>query len=310
MKRGIKTAFLMIASLGIILVSCSVPAKNESGIKVVASTTLVGDVVQQIGGNKISLTVLLPVGADPHNFEPRPQDAVAISEAQIIFLNGLELEHSLEPLITSNAKGPVIEVSQGIEVLPFNETAAQAATSQSHDHATGDPHTWMDPTLVKIWVANISSALSAADPDNAEYYKSNSQLYETQLTELDAWIQIEVASIPAAHRKLVTDHESLGYFSHRYGFELVGLVVPSLSSSASPSAQELATLEDTILTQGVPAILVDTTVNPSLSQQVAKDTNIKIISIYNGSLGDTESGVTSYIKFMRANVQAIVDGLK
>jgi manganese/iron transport system substrate-binding protein len=168
----------------------------------------------------------------------------------------------------------------------------------------------MDPNLVIIWVNNINSALAKADPANTQYYDQNSKSYIGKLMDLDQWVRTEVATIPEGQRKLVTDHESFGYFAHRYGFEIVGLVVASLSTNASPSAQELAALEDTIRKQSVHAIFVDSTVNPALSQQVAQDTGVRIITIHNGSLGNEKSGFNTYLDFMRFNVQAIVDGLK
>lgn len=310
-KRRVITLLLLV--IGLMSTGCASQNNPASKLRVVASTTLVGDVVKQIGGDRISLTVLLPIGADPHTFEPRPQDAAAISDAQIIFLNGLELEHSLEPVIQSNATGKIIEVSNGIEVLPFNENQSEINTApagENHNHAAGDPHTWMDPTLVMIWAQNIAAALSESDATNAGYYEANSKAYISELSDLDEWIKTEVAAIPVEQRKLVTDHEAFGYFAHRYGFEVIGLVVASLSTSASPSALEIAALEDTIRQQGVPAIFVDSTANPVLAQQVAQDTSVKLVTIYSGSLGDVNSGIASYIEFMKTNVLAIVDGLK
>lgn len=297
---------LLLISL---LTSCAVQSTSESTgkINIVASTTLVGDVVKQIGGDRINLTVLIPVGADPHTFEPRPQDVAAISEAQIIFLNGLELEHSLEPVLEANAQGEIIEVSQGIEVLPFE---GHDQEESDHEHAVGDPHTWMDPNNVMVWVNNISTALSESDSENAAYYQDNATVYAQQLVDLDNWIKAKVEEIPQQNRKMVTDHESFGYFISRYGFERVGLVVSSLSTNASPSAQELAALEDSIRAQSVPAIFVGSTVNPALAEQVAQDTGIKLLKLYTGSLSEQEGPAGNYLDFMKTNVQTIVEGLK
>ena len=300
-------AILLIFSV----TGCSSTASGQTGIKVVASTTLVGDVVRQIGGDFISLTVLLPVGADPHTFEPRPQDVAAISDAQIIFLNGLELEHSLEPIIKSNAGGKIVEVSDGVEVIPYSgELAAAAGTSAVDTHAAGDPHTWMDPNAVMIWVDNISRALIELDPDHKADYEANAQAYLQQLRDLDAWIKEQVNTIPAENRILVTDHENMGYFVKRYGFTLAGLVVDSLSTGASPSAQELSQLEDTIRQQGVKAVFVGSTVNPALSEQVARDTGVKLVVINTESLGDANSDISSYILFIKKMVTQIVEGLQ
>lgn len=296
--------FLLLVSLS----ACSVPQTTPTGIKVVASTTMVGDVVSQIGGKHIQLTVLYPVGADPHTFEPRPQDVAAISEAKIIFLNGLELEHSLEGILDSNATGGIVEVSDGVEVLDYSEATQEG--EGTHGHAAGDPHTWMDPNLVKVWVNNIESALSTQDPTHADEYAANAANYLTQLSDLDSWIQTEVANIPVDSRKLVTDHENLGYFIHRYNFKLVGLMVDSLSTGSSPSAQDLAKLEDLIKQQGVKAIFIGSTINPNLTDQVASDTGTQVITINTESLGTPGSDTATYIQFIQKLVTAIVNGLK
>lgn len=312
MKKVNVFVITIIVISTLLLSACANVNAHGSEITVVASTTLVGDVVSQVGGDRIALTVLLPTGADPHTYEPRPQDAASISDAQIIFLNGLELEHSLESLIESNASGTIIEVSDGVEVLPFSE-AHEGETgdeAEGHEHAAGDPHTWMDPNLVMIWVNNITEALSSSDPSNASYYQENAASYISELRDLDEWINTTVAVIPIDNRKIVTDHESFGYFANRYHFEVVGLVVSSLSTSSSPSAQELADLENTIQQLNIPAIFVDSTVNPALTEQIAHDTGVKLIEIHNGSLGENGSGYETYLLFMRKNVQAIVDGLK
>ena len=305
--KNMKKIFLLIIPflLLVSLSACSASQSTPTGIKVVASTTMVGDVVSQIGGNYIQLTILYPVGADPHTFEPRPQDVAAISEAKIIFLNGLELEHALQPVIDTNATGKVIKVSDGVEILPFS---GSETTSQLQ--ATSDPHTWMDPNLVKVWVNNIQAALSAQDPTHTDEYAANAANYLTQLSDLDSWIQTEVANIPVDSRKLVTDHENLGYFIHRYDFKLVGLVVDSLSTGASPSAQDLAKLEDLIKQQEVKAIFIGSTINPNLTDQVASDTGTQVITINTESLGNPGSDTATYIQFMQKLVTAIVNGLK
>ncbi len=307
---------LIILSLTVIvsfvLAACSPPKADSGRLKVVATTTLVGDVVRQVGGEAIDLSVLLPLGADPHTFEPRPQDIAALSQAQVVFINGLGLEEALEPVLEANARGKVVAVSDGIEVLPFNgmEEGEEHEGEEDHHHAAGDPHTWTDPNNVIIWAQNIAAALAQADPENATTYQANAEAYIARLRELDAWIRQQVEQVPHDQRKLVTDHAILGYFAQEYGFEQVGLVVSSLSTNAAPSAQELAALEDAIREQGVRAILVGRTVNPAISGQLAQDTGIKLVFIYSGSLGEAGSGVETYLDYMRYNVQAIVDALK
>ena len=228
----------------------------------------------------------------------------AIHDARVIFINGLELEHSLEPIISANSTGPVIAVSDGIDVLPFSATPGDA------QHTAGDPHTWTDPNNVKIWVENIRQALTTVDPSGAELYKANAETLTKDLTELDAWITQEVALIPAANRKLVTDHQSMGYFANRYGFEQAGLLLPSLTTNASASALDLAQVEEVINTQGIHTIFIEVGANDALAAQVANDTGVTVARIYSGSLGTADSGAGTYLDFMRFNVKAIVEGLR
>lgn len=311
-QRTSKSALHLIAQMSLwllavlVLASCSSPQAAGDGLRVVATTTLVGDVVQQVGGEHIALTVLLPVGADPHTFEPRPQDMAALSEAQVVFINGLGLEEALEPALEANVQGTLVEVSQGIEALPFEGQHE----GEVDEHMEGDPHTWTDPNNVMVWTRNIAAALAQADPANAAVYQDNAQAYIEQLASLDGWIRQQAALVPPERRKLVTDHAVLGYFARAYGFEQAGLVVPAVSTNAAPSAQELAALEQTIRDQSVQAILVGKEVNPTLAKQVAQDTGVKLVFIYSGSLGEKGSEVDSYLEWMRYNVQAIVNALK
>ncbi|MBU2611584.1 MAG: metal ABC transporter substrate-binding protein, partial [Chloroflexi bacterium] len=240
-------------------------------------------------------------GTDPHTFEPRPQDAAAIADAAILFANGAGLEEFLQPLLESaGATDKLVEVSAGIELLAFEEEHLEA----------GDPHTWMDPNNVILWAENIAAALSAADPQHAADYQANAAAYIAELRDLDAWIRSEVAQVPAESRLLVTDHGVFSYFADEYGFTQVGTITSSFSTNASPSAQELAALEDDIRSFGVRAVFVGETANQSLAAQVAADTGIQIVILYHASLTDDSGPVPSYLEFMRYNVNAIVNALK
>jgi len=297
--------FIPVLILLSLLAGCSsASATSNSGLRVVASTTILGDAVSQVGGNLINLSVLFPIGADPHTFDPRPQDVAAISDAQVVFINGLGLEESLQPALDANAKGTVVAVSNGIDVRKLEGAAAAV------EHGGNDPHTWTDPNNVIVWTQNIATALAKADPANASVYQANADTYIASLRELDAWIRNEVDQIPPERRKLVTDHYAFGYFADEYGFEQIGALVGSFSTNASPSAQEIATLEDTIRAQNVPAVFVGTTVNASLAEQVAQDTGTKIVPVYTGSLTAPGGDADSYLAFMRYNVSAIVEALK
>jgi ABC-type Zn uptake system ZnuABC Zn-binding protein ZnuA len=277
------------------------PAATGSKLRVLATTSIVGDVVSQVGGGYIALTILMPVGTDPHDFQPRPQDATALTDTHIIFSNGAGLETFLQPMLESTgATGKLVEVSAGITLLPL----------PGSNQTTGDPHTWMDPNNVIIWTQNIAAALSAADPAHSAGYQANAETYTVSLRDLDAWIRTEVALIPSQNRLLVSDHAVLGYFAAQYGFKQEGSITGSFSSEAAPSARELAALEDKIRQSGVRAVFVSEAVNQALADQIAADTGVKSVWIYHASLTTPSGPAASYLEFMRYNVNAIVGALK
>lgn len=278
-------------------------AAIDQPLQVVATTTIVGDVVRNIAGDRVQLTVLMPPGADPHSFEPTPQDVASIANADIVFINGVGLEEFLEPLL-ENAGGDarIVSVSEGVTTREFAGEEAH-----EHEHKGDDPHVWFNPLNVVVWTENIEKTLSELDPNNAEAYRSSAEAYKQHLAELDNWIQGQVARIPENRRTLVVDHALFGYFADRYGFEQVGAVIPGLSTMAEPSAQEIATLEETIRTLQVPAIFVGTTVNPTLAERVAEDTGIRLVRVFTDSLSPPDGPASSYLALMRYDVSAFVD---
>ena len=304
-----KIIVLILASVVVILlVSCSAqsaPAVDSGKLKVVATTTIVGDVAAQVGGDLIQLSVLLPVGIDPHSFEPTPQDVAKVAEADLIFANGAGLEEFLDNLIESaGADDKVVSLSEEIALLE------RPLHGGDDEHSLGDPHTWTDPNNVMVWTQKVSRTLGEADPANVNAYAANAEKYQTELEELDAWIREQVSQIPVEQRKIVTDHRLFGYFVEEYGFEQVGAIIPGYSSLAEPSAQELAAIEDAIHDLDVKAVFVGNTVNPMLAERIAEDTGTQLISIYTGSLSEPGGGAESYLTYMRYNTIAFVDALK
>jgi len=276
-------------------------------LDIVATTNIVADVVWNVGNGLIELTTLAPLGADPHAFEPTPQDVAAVADAHVVFVNGAGLEEFLGSLLESAGEGVVVvPVSYGIELLQFGDEHEK----EDGHHGSADPHTWFDPHNVAVWVHNIEHTLSTLDPANAEAYKANAKAYEAQLEALDAWIQEQVAHVPEANRKLVTGHTSFSYFAHRYGFEQVGAVFPGYSTLAEPSARELAALQDAVHQFNVRAVFVGMTVNPDLAQRVVEDTGTQLVFLYTGSLSEPGGEADDYFSFMQYNVSAIVKALR
>jgi len=277
-------------------------------LRVVATTSIVGDVVQNVGGEHIDLTVLLPPGTDPHTFDPTPRDVAAVADAHVVFVNGAGLEVFLEKLLQGAGGARVVPVSYGVELRRFEHGHEEEA---GDEHAGEyDPHTWFDPNNVIVWVRNVEWALNTLDPANVAGYQGNAAAYEAELQVLDAWIREQVAQVPPANRCLVTDHESFSYFTQRYGFEQVGAVFPGYSTLAQPSAMDLADLEAAIRTQGVRAVFVGKTVNPALAEQVAQDTGVQLVFLYTGSLGEPGDPADTYLAMMHYDVSAIVEALR
>lgn len=291
----------------VLLTACQPPAATPAGeMKVVATTSIVADVVQQIGGDAFTVSTLLPPKAEPHNFQPSPRDMAMVENASVIFANGAGLEEFLQPLIeNAGALARVIEVSDGIRLLE-----APAGEADGEDAHTGDPHTWVDPNNVLVWVENIRAALVELDPANAAIYQANAERYTASLKELDSWVVEQVALIPAANRTLVTDHLVYGYFAARYGFEQIGAIIPGFSTSSSPSAQDLAKIEQAIRGNNVRAIFISDAVTPTLAQRVSDDTDVQLVRLYHESFSEPGGPAATYLDMVHYNVSAMVAALK
>lgn len=288
--------------LFLVATACSPSGSSnlETDPVVLTSTTFLADITRNIARDRVEVDSLLPVGTDPHSYQPTPEDVAKIEESKLLIINGAEYEHFLESLL-ENAGGEreTIEASSGLSVREEAES----------EHGV-DPHLWLDPNNVVIYVENIREALTHFDPDGAATYQTNADAYVNQLKELDTWIDEQVSQIPAEKRLLVTNHEALGYFSERYGFTIVGAVIPSVSSVASPSAGEMAELIDLVKSSAAPAIFLDEVENPALAQQIAAETGVTVVTdLHLESLTDGPPAGT-YIDMIKHNVMQLVEALK
>jgi ABC-type Zn uptake system ZnuABC Zn-binding protein ZnuA len=286
-------------------------------LHVIATTNIVADVVGIIGGDMIELTALIPLGADPHTYQPTPGDYRAMADAHVIFISGLGLEESMHGTLEQIAKEvSIVSLSEGIELLQVGvdekrepESEGEASEHEQDLHPEGlDPHVWFDPFNIMIWAENAAQAMGVLDPTNADLYQDNALEYIEALEDLHAWIEGEVAQLPEVNRELVTDHLTFGYFAQRYGFEMIGAVIPAYSTAAVPSARELASLEDAILALDVKALFVGITVNPRIAERVAEDTGVALVPLFSGSLSEPEAG--TYLELMKYDVNAIVEALR
>jgi ABC-type Zn uptake system ZnuABC Zn-binding protein ZnuA len=301
MKRIINSIIGYTILAALFLTACGPASKsNDHTLRVLTSTTFLADITQNIAGGRAQVNSLLPIGADPHSYQAAPVDVAKISDSNLLILNGLEYETFIKSLL-ENAGG---------ERMIVEATAGLSPRKDAGNEQGVDPHMWLDPNLVVTYVENIRDGLIKVDAQGAETYKANANTYIANLKDLDAWIVEQVNTVPAERRLLVTNHEAMGYFAERYGFEVTGSVIPSFSSNAAPSAQEMASLIDAIKKLNAPAIFLDTADNNTLAQQIADETSVTIVDdLHLESLTEGAPAAT-YIDMMKYNVSRIVKALK
>jgi zinc/manganese transport system substrate-binding protein len=289
--------FLLTACSGL----ASAPAQADS-LKVLATETFLRDIAQNVAGERLTVQGLLPATVDPHEYEPSPQDVAKVADSRVLIVNGLGYEEWLKRTL-DNVGGQRLVITATDGLSP--------RADPSGEHPDGDPHMWMDPTNVVRYVENVRDGLSQADPAGREVYTTNADAYIAKLKDLDGWIKSEVAKLPPEKRLLVTNHDALGYFAQAYGFTVVGAVIPSVTEQASPTAQQMAGLIETIKRSGAPAIFLDVGENQKLAQQVAAETKSQVVTdLYVESLSAPDGPAPTYIDMMKHDVSDIVAALK
>ncbi len=299
------------------------PSPTMPPIQVVTTTNFVADWARVVGGDRVEVFSLLPVGGDPHHFQPGPRDVARVADADLVLSVGLYLEAAwLEELLhnASADESKIVALGESVDPIEFamgdmhddhgDEDNSDHGDHEGHAHGTFDPHFWFDPIRVKIAVNEIAARLSGIEPQNASVYFQNASEYGEKLDELHAWIQEQVSTVEPERRLLVTSHDSLSYFAEAYGFEVVGLVIPSLSTHVEPSAEHIAGLVEVIREHDVPAVFGETTVSDRLAQAVARETGAELVQLYSGSLGPEGSGADTHLGMVRTNVERIVGALK
>ncbi len=272
---------------------------NGRLLNVVATTTIIGDVVSNIGQDAIELTVLLSNNQDPHSYEATPDDLVALENADIVFINGWDLEEQLAETIEENFADKTVEISAGIEPI---ET----------DKGSADPHVWLSIHSVEQWANNVEHVLHDLDPGNDAAFEANLESYLAELEELEGELEGLLEAIPADKRKLVTNHDSFGYFAADYDFQVIGTVIPAASTNAAPSASDLTGLIQTMQDAEVCTIWAETTQNTTIAETITAELDycsaVDVFVLYTGSLG--ADSASSYIDMMQFNVETIVSGLQ
>lgn len=281
-----------------IFLSCLAFNSFSKELKVLATTTMIADMARNIAGGKLEVHSILPSGGDPHIYDPTPADAQKVATADLVLVNGLTLEGWMKKLIeNSGTKAKIITVTEGVDAL----------RSDVHEGAT-DPHAWMTASNGIIYSQNILKAFNDLDASNKAFYEQNFQKYKSQLDTLDTYIKKAILQIPENHRVLITSHDAFHYYGLRYGLKLESVM--GTSTDADVQTSDIIRLVKILKKSQIPAIFVESTINPKLLKQLAKDNHVVIGgSLFADSLGDEASGANNYLDMLKHNTDVLVKAL-
>ncbi len=288
-------AFPLAAATG--LTGCgAAPRGEDDKVQVVATTMQLEDFARHVGGDRVEVTGLLDPGAATHEYEPTPSDADAVARADLVVSNGAGLDEWLGDLLAqAGAEAPRVVATRGMRLLPTEERGFP-----------GDPHVWHDPTLAKGMVDRVAAGLVRADPAGREAYRRRAAAYRRRIDRMADQIRDLFASVPPARRDLVTSHDAFGYFARAYGLNVVGSVLPTVTTDSEPSARQIRRLVEEIRRRGVRTIFTERSVDPRLERQVAEEAGARVSSsLYADSLGRPGSGAATHVGAERANARAM-----
>ena len=304
-----------IRIFGVLLALCfagsATEARAENKVKVIASFSILGDMVKNVGGDRVAVTTLVGPNGDAHVYQPTPAAAKAVGGANLVVVNGLGFEGWIDRLIqTSGYKGPVVVASQGIKTR-------EMTSEEKEPHAPGaakrepkiDPHAWQALSNGRVYVENIAKGLSSVDPEGAAIYQANAAAYEGKLIDLDQWVKLEFAAIPEAKRRMITSHDALGYFGAAYGITILSSM--GVSTESEPSAGDIARLIKQIRKEKITAVFIENVTDPRLMEQVAKESGATLGGeLYSDALSNPGEAAPTYIDMFKNNVTKIVAAMR
>ena len=299
----LRRAFLLTPAL----IAVALPASAQAPIKAVATFSILGDLLAEVAGDKVELSVVVGPDIDAHAYQPRPTDARALADAKVLVSNGLGFEGWIDRLAKAAPfKGKAIVATAGVATL---KAGADHGHSHGHSHGQGpDPHCWQDVQRVRTYVANIAKGLADADPPNAASYRERAEAFDRRLEELDAWVKAEIAKVPADKRRAITGHDSFRYFSSAYGVKFQS--PRGYNTSSEPSARDVAALIREVREQRIKALFVENMTNPGLIDQIARESGAVVgPRLYTDALSGPDGPAPTYEKMMRHNVTALVAGM-
>jgi ABC-type Zn uptake system ZnuABC Zn-binding protein ZnuA len=276
----------------LLLAGCGAAATADDQVTVVATTTQVADLARNVGGARVHVVQILAPNADPHEYELRPQDVEAVAHADVVLRSGGDVDEWVgEAIEGSGTHAPVVDLSRHVAL------------------DGDDPHWWQDPHDAEAAVGEIRAALDTADPAHRGAYDRAARAYAARIARLDLGVRACIDKVPAGRRKLVTTHDALGYYARRYGIDVIGTVIPSLSTEGQPSAGDTAKLIATIRRTGVKAVFAESSVNPKVEAAIAHETGARVgRALWADSLGPKGSDGATYLESIAANTDALVDG--
>jgi len=291
--------------------------------RVVATTTQAADLVRNVAGDRVELTQLLTANADPHGYEPRPRDVEAIADADLVVRSGGDLDDWLADVIEqSGADADVVTLIDAVKTIKGGhdhveedehageEEEAHAGEEEEEEDEETDPHWWQDPQNAVIAVGEIEQALAAVDPSGAQAYADLADSYRSAIEALDLAVAECWEEVPVRQRKLVTTHDALGYYAERYGLEMVGTVIPSLSTQGQASSGELAELAETIRHEGVKVVFAESSVNSKVERAIADEAGATVgKALWADTLGPEGSDGATYLESIASNTRAMIDGV-
>lgn len=303
--RNLLAAGIASASL---LSGASFAAGPLPPLPVMASFSILGDLVRVVGGDRVSVATLVGPDEDAHVFEPRPTDAKTIAQTKLLVTNGLGFDPWAQKLAKSAGyKGETVVASKGVK--PLAMTKEKSHDRKGHHHAEADPHAWQDPNNVVLYVRNIAAALEKIDPAGATTYQANTAAYVKELQTFDAWAKEQFAAIPAAKRKVITSHDAFGYFAAQYQIRF--LAPQGMSTDAEPSAKQVAGLIRQIQRENIRAVFVENMSNPKLLAQLSKDAGAAVgAALYSDALSGAGKPGATYLQMMRHNVTQLAQGMR
>ena len=274
------------------LVLAATRARADARLKVVASFSVLADIVKNVGGDHIELTTLVGPDGDAHVFEPTPTDAKAVAEAAVVFVNGLGLEGWMDRLVQSAGyKGPVVAATTGVKPRIMAEDG----------NTVTDPHAWQDLGNGRLYVANVAAALAAADPGDADDFRKAAAAYTAAIEAKDQWVRAELTAVPAGRRKIITSHDAFGYFGAAYGISF--LAPEGVSTEAEPSAAGVARLVRQMRSEGIKIVFFENMASPKLVQALAADAGAKVGgTLFSDALSPPGGPADSYLKMFDNNV--------